>query len=208
MKDISKFFKIFKLREIIETILLIVIGYLLIDMFNVPTFLIEKYETSIIIALIIITIFLILNKKIISLIKINVFNYLDLILVSELISTTLYIFFSRFILYSSFKLTICILIELIVIFIIIIRLLILFILDNKIKEERQFNVYDIRKLYKNEIDNNNDLIFLEEKDVDYDLLKRNKIIGDLFNSINYCKNKERFIISLTGPWQVQEKQPY
>ena len=148
MKDISKFFKIFKLREIIETILLIVIGYLLIDMFNVPTFLIEKYETSIIIALIIITIFLILNKKIISLIKINVFNYLDLILVSELISTTLYIFFSRFILYSSFKLTICILIELIVIFIIIIRLLILFILDNKIKEERQFNVYDIRKLYK------------------------------------------------------------
>lgn len=200
MKDISKILKIFKLREIIETILLIVIGYLLIDMFNVPTFLIEKYETSIIIALIIITIFLILNKKIISLIKINVFNYLDLILVSELISTTLYIFFSRFILYSSFKLTICILIELIVIFIIIIRLLILFILDNKIKEERQFNVYDIRKLYKNEIDNNNDLIFLEEKDVDYDLLKRNKIIGDLFNSINYCKNKERFIISLTGPW--------
>ena len=194
------FFKIFKLREIIETILLIDIGYLLIDMFNIPTLLLEEYEINIIIALIIITIFLIANKKIISLVKINIFNYLDLILVSELISTTLYIFYSRFIVYSSFKLTMCILIELIVVFIIIIRLLILFIMDKKIKEERQFNVYDIRKLYKNELDNNNDLIFLEEKDVDYDLLKRNKIIGDLFNSINYCKNKERFIISLTGQW--------
>ena len=200
MKKNLAFFKIFKLREIIETILLIDIGYLLIDMFNIPTLLLEKYEINIIIALIIITIFLIANKKIISLVKINIFNYLDLILVSELISTTLYIFYSRFILYSSFKLTMCILIELIVVFIIIIRLLILFIMDKKIKEERQFNVYDIRKLYKNELDNNNDLIFLEEKDVDYDLLKRNKIIGDLFNSINYCKNKERFIISLTGQW--------
>lgn len=200
MKDILEFLKIFKIREIIETILLIVISYLLIDMFNIPTFLIQKYEISIIIALTTIAIFLILNKKIISLIKINVLNYLDLLLISSLISTTLYNFFSKFILYSKFKLTMCLLIELIVIFIIIIRLLILFILDKKIKEERQFNVYDIRKLYKNEIDNNNDLIFLEEKDVDYDLLKRNKIIGDLFNSINYCKNKERFIISLTGPW--------
>ena len=201
MKDILNFFKVFKVREIIETILLAVIGYLLVDMFNIPTFLIHKYEISIISALIIITIFLILNKKIISLIKINVLNFLDLLLISSLISTLLYIFFSRFILYSKFKLTMCILIELILIFIIIIRLLILFILDKKIKEERQFNVYDIRRLYKNEIDNdNNELIFLEEKDVDYDLLKRNKIIGDLFNSINYCKNKERFIISLTGPW--------
>jgi uncharacterized protein (UPF0333 family) len=50
MKKNLTFLKIFKLREIIETILLIVIGYLLIDMFNVPTFLIEKYETSIITA--------------------------------------------------------------------------------------------------------------------------------------------------------------
>ena len=103
MKKNLAFFKIFKLREIIETILLIDIGYLLIDMFNIPTLLLEEYEINIIIALIIITIFLIANKKIISLVKINIFNYLDLILVSELISTTLYIFYSRFILYSSLK---------------------------------------------------------------------------------------------------------
>lgn len=92
MKDILNFFKVFKVREIIETILLAVTGYLLVDMFNVPTFLIHKYEISIISALIIITIFLILNKKIISLIKINVLNFLDLLLISSLISTLLYIF--------------------------------------------------------------------------------------------------------------------
>ena len=110
MKDILEFLKIFKIREIIETILLIVISYLLIDMFNIPTFLIQKYEISIIIALTTIAIFLILNQKIISLIKINVLNYLDLLLISSLISTTLYIFFSIFILYSKFKLTMCLLI--------------------------------------------------------------------------------------------------
>ena len=69
MKDISNFLRIFKLQEIIESILLLIVGYLLIDMFNIPTFFIEKYEISIIIALMIITIFLILNKKIIKKIK-------------------------------------------------------------------------------------------------------------------------------------------
>lgn len=200
MKDISNFLRIFKLQEIIESILLLIVGYLLIDMFNIPTLFIEKYEISIIIALMIITIFLILNKKIINLVRVNVLNYLDLLLISSLIATTVYVFFSKFVLYSSFKLNSCVFIELIVIIILIIRIVILFIMDSKTKEKRQFNVYDIKKLYKNELDNNSDLIFLEEKDVDYDLLKRNKIIGDLFNSINYCKNKEKFIISLTGPW--------
>ena len=92
LKDISNFLRIFKLQEIIESILLLIVGYLLIDMFNIPTFFIEKYEISIIIALMIITIFLILNKKIINLVRVNVLNYLDLLLISSLIATTVYVF--------------------------------------------------------------------------------------------------------------------
>lgn len=201
MKERINFLKIFKVREIIETILLFIIVFLLIDMFNIPTFLLENYDIYCIIALIVVITFFIIDKKFLNLIKVNVFNYFDLILFAGFISTTIYMLYSKYISYSSFKLIMCILLENVLIGFIILRLIIMYILDKKVNEKKEFNVYDIRKLYKNEIDNSNhDLIFLEEKDVDYDLLNRNKIIGDLFNSINYCKNKERFIISLTGKW--------
>ena len=58
---------------------------------------------------------------------------------------------------------------------------------------------DIKQLYNNEIEcSDKNLIFLEEKDVNYDLLNRGKIITELYNSINLCKNNTKFIISLTG----------
>lgn len=201
MKERINFLKIFKVREIIETILLFIIAFLLIDMFNIPTFLLENFDIHCIIALIVVITFFIIDKKFFNLINVNVFNYFDLILFAGFISTTIYILYSKYISYSSFKLIICKLLENMLMGFIILRLIIFYILDKKVNDKKEFNVYDIKKLYKNEIDNSNhDLIFLEEKDVDYDLLNRNKIIEDLFNSINYCKNKERFIISLTGKW--------
>ena len=200
MKEILKFFKIFKPREVIETILIIITTYVLIDMFNILT-LLEKYGIYSIIILSTSIIFFIINKRVLNLLRVNVYNYLDLILVSSLISTTLYMFFSKYISYTIFKLTRITVLELVIIAFIIIRLVIIYILDRKIYIKNEFNVYDIKELYQNKIDNSNkDLIFLEEKDVNYDLLNRNKIIGDLFNSIKYCKNKEKFIISLTGKW--------
>ena len=200
MKEILKFFKMFKPREVIETILIIITTYVLIDMFNIPT-LLEKYGVYSIIILSTSIIFFIINKRVLNLLRVNVYNYLDLILVSSLISTTLYMFFSKYISYTIFKLTRITVLELVIIAFIIIRLVIIYILDRKIYIKNEFNVYDIKELYQNKIDNSNkDLIFLEEKDVNYDLLNRNKIIGDLFNSIKYCKNKEKFIISLTGKW--------
>ena len=185
MKEILKFFKIFKPREVIETILIIITTYVLIDMFNIPT-LLEKYGIYSIIILSTSIIFFIINKRVLNLLRVNVYNYLDIILVSSLISTTLYMFFSKYISYTIFKLTRITVLELAIIAFIIIRLVIIYILDRKIYIKNEFNVYDIKELYQNKIDNSNkDLIFLEEKDVNYDLLNRNKIIGDLFNSIKY-----------------------
>ena len=103
MKEILKFFKIFKPREVIETILIIT-TYVLIDMFNIPT-LLEKYGIYSIIILSTSIIFFIINKRVLNLLRVNVYNYLDLILVSSLISTTLYMFFSKYISYTIFKLT-------------------------------------------------------------------------------------------------------
>lgn len=200
MKEVSKFLKIFKPKEIIEIILIMIIMYLLIDMFNIPT-LLEKYGIYSIAIFIVGIIFFVINKGFLNLFKANIYNYLDLILLSSLIATTIYMFFSKYISYTIFKLTLISLVEFIINVFIIIRLVILYMLDKKINNKKELNVYDINKLYQNKIDNsNNDLIFLEEKDVDYDLLNRNKIIGDLYNCINFCNNQEKFIISLTGKW--------
>ena len=152
MKERINFLKIFKVREIIETILLFIIVFLLIDMFNIPTFLLENYDIYCIIALIVVITFFIIDKKFLNLIKVNVFNYFDLILFAGFISTTIYMLYSKYISYSSFKLIMCILLENVLIGFIILRLIIMYILDKKVNEKKEFNVYDIRKLYKNEID--------------------------------------------------------
>ena len=201
MDDIKKFIKIFGIREVIEKILLIVALFFILDMFNIPTFIVEKYKISGLILMILILLFILINKKIIKLLKVNVFNYLDFFLVALLISTTIYIVFAKFVDFSRFKLVSSTVLEIILIFISIVRIISLYKPSKKKSKEDGINVYDIRILYENKIDNNNNnLIFLEEKDVSYDLLNRNKIINDLFNSINFCRNRDKFIISLTGKW--------
>ena len=63
MKEKINFLKIFTSREIIETILLFIIAFLLIDMFNIHTFLLENYDIYCIIALIVVITFFIKNKR-------------------------------------------------------------------------------------------------------------------------------------------------
>ena len=76
MKEVSKFLKIFKPKEIIETILTMIIMYLLIDMFNIPTVL-EKYGIYSMAIFIVGIIFLVINKGFLNLFKANIYNYLD-----------------------------------------------------------------------------------------------------------------------------------
>lgn len=201
MDDIKDFIKMFSIREIIEKIVLFLVFFFIFDIFNIPTFIIEKYKIAGLILIGLLFLFIIINKKIVRLLKVNVFNYIDLFLVASLMATIIYILFARYIEYSKFKLLLSVILEMILIVISIIRIFILYKAKNKETKEDNINVYDIKMLYENKIDNsNNNLIFLEEKDVSYDLLNRNKIIDDLFGSINFCRNKNKFIISLTGKW--------
>lgn len=202
MDDIKKIIRIFSIREIIEKVLIILILFFILDIFNIPTFIVEKYKIAGLILIILILLFILINKRIIKLLKVNVLNYLDLFLVASLIATTMYIIFAKFIDFSKVKFISSIASEIIIFFLFIIRIISLYKPRKKTsKGDDSVNVYDIKMLYENKIDNrNNNLIFLEEKDVSYDLLNRNKIIDDLFNSINFCRNRDKFIISLTGKW--------
>lgn len=62
------------------------------------------------------------------------------------------------------------------------------------------NIVDLKDLYENNLDCHNNHILLEEKDVDYDLLKRGSVISHLYNVICICQPREHFVISLEGKW--------
>lgn len=202
LENFKMYFKLYKKQTLIE-VCLVILGILtIIDMLDLPTKCIEKYGTFTYLLTAIIIIFILINKKIYNFFKINTTNYIDLTLTSSVIGILLYWIYSKMCCYSDFKNTILI-INLIIVFLIrLIRIIsVCCCIKNRKIEEDRINVIDIKQLYNNEInDDSNNLIFLEEKDVNYDLLNRGKIISELYNSINLCKNNTKFIISLTGNW--------
>lgn len=197
--NIKQFFKINKIRNIIEISLIFLAIFCVLDMFNVLTMLIENAFLVLIVSIIVL--YILINKKVLNLLRLNVFNYIDLILMSSIMSITTYIIFSLLFYNTAFKITVLISILFLVFTVSIFRVFTTYKAVRNKTNEKNINVYDIKQLYNGEIKNKErDLIFLEEKDVDYDLLNRSKIINELYNSINLCKNEKRFIISLTGNW--------
>lgn len=63
------------------------------------------------------------------------------------------------------------------------------------------NVYDLKDIYEGlEINHLQNPILVSEKDVDYDLLCRNGVINLLYQSITSCKSNSSFVIGLEGEW--------
>lgn len=198
----NEFIKTFNWKDILENTLLFFGFLIILDIFNVPTFIINYNKNLEMVLIITVVFYFIINNEIFKLLKINVINYIDLFLVSLFFSTVAYILINVLMELTEFKLISSLILIGILIIIFIIRINVVL---RKFKSEKfpevEFNVYDLRDLYKNKIEKkDNKLILLEEKAVKYDLLNRTKIITDLYNSINFCKNKEKFIISITGKW--------
>lgn len=201
LKD-KDFLKLYSIKIYIEMFLLILGTYFAIDMFNLPTVLLRKYSFYGIGLVIVVILFFVLNRKIYSLPKMSIWNYLDVIVLSTTFATftyecVLFIFEKNII-----KLKMLVVITIITGVYNIIRLKYISMLSqNERQYEEKTNIYDLKELYNGEIKHNGqELLLLEEKDVDYDLLNRTKIINELYNSINECVNKNKFIISLTGSW--------
>lgn len=63
------------------------------------------------------------------------------------------------------------------------------------------NLIDLKALYEGKfIRVESNPILLREKDIDYDLLKRDGIIDKLYRSITHCQPEESYVISLEGDW--------
>ena len=196
--DIKKFMDKYSIQNIIELTLIIIIGYLLSDMFDIPTYLANRFETHIVFFAFLVFI-MIFNRICYCFFKINVSLYIDLFLFIIFGSTFCYLVYTYLFSYTLFKSILLTIVFNVTIVLMIIRLIRLY--NKKQNINNMTNVYDLKQLYNNEIsDRNDEIIFLLEKDVDYDLLNRETIITDLYNSIYYCNNTKKFVISLTGKW--------
>ena len=191
------------LKKIIELICIILISFLILDYFDVPSIVLARYSIYGISLIILIVLFIILNKRIFGLFELNIYNYFDNISISLGCSALIYQLFAKYVSNTCFKQSILCIMFLLIECIICARLIFIYITEIK-REKEDINVYDLQLLYNGEINKiaKKELIFLNEKAVDYDLLNRGHSIRMLYDSIRYCKNEESFVISLTGEWGV------
>lgn len=68
-------------------------------------------------------------------------------------------------------------------------------------EQYKSNVIDLKSLYEGDIENLDDnIILLDEKDVDYDMLNRSIIINQIYYNIVGSKSNNSFVLALDGEW--------
>lgn len=194
------FSELYTPSEILQKSLLIALLIEIIDYFNIFSPIAEKKE-FIFVVIIILTLILIkiLDFKPWNLYKLATVNYTDSMLVSSIIA--LFIYSIKLDIYNKgqyYKLItiICFAFVLLILELIRIRKI------NKIEKVIEpTNVYDLKDLYDGKIEKqNNKVILIKEKEVDYDLLERGNIINRLYELITHCYNGEKFVISLQGRW--------
>ncbi len=188
---------------------IICIGILLVSFFSIldinqlPTKILSSYklELNLIIgiALILLILLKLLENNIFDLVEIPSINYLDGVFIVSMISIILYsitlFFIKEFYFYKLLSLGIFLLFSLVMINYRSKKYAKK--IENKSKYES--TLCDLKDLYYGELKDKK-MILLEEKEVDYDLLKRDRIINFLFETIYKVNPNNSFVISLEGKW--------
>ena len=167
-----------------------------IDVKNLFSIIHKNNYISLLILFLLIIITSFLNTKEIKLLISKSINHIDSLIITFFISL-IGLLINQF-------LTEIVFYKLILIIIFILLNIILFIIRIKCINKtisQGYNVYDLKYLCDNPIDiSSGGILLLEEKEVYYDLLNRNRIINQLYNVIIRCSPKETFTIGLQGAW--------
>lgn len=190
------------IKTIIEMTCGILVGYILIDMFNMPSVILKMGRGYAVLLMAIILIYSLIKTGIINLLKINVENFIDELIEAGYISTLIYFAIIHLSEPIGCKLYVIGGIFIFLSILAIFRLIHLHITEQKAKKHQEhITVCDLQDVYNNNFNSApQEIVFLEETAVGYDLLNRTKIIQDLYNSIKCCKTEKTFVISLTGEW--------
>ncbi len=194
------FNELYTYSDIFKKSLLMLLIIFIIDYLNIFTKLIDRKEFILLYGIIVVLILIkIFEFKPWNLYKLQTVNYVDSFLISSIIS--LFCYDIAICIYSSgmsLKIIICSTIIIILSMLELNRVRKI----NKIKnKEIDTNVYDLKDLYDGNINKeNNNLILIKEKEVDYDLLERGHIINKLYELVSNCYNGEKFVLALQGKW--------
>jgi len=206
MKDY--FYDINENYSIIKQIKLSVVisfSLLILDILDIPSKIITKYDFPVFflmsIAIVILIGLTIIENGLLDMFKILSINRIDAIicvkLFSILIYTTLIYLMDELYLYKFIMLGVSL------VFILIIGTTRNHKYDIAKKQSKEYksNIVDLKDLYDGNIGVlEGKPILLDEKDVDYDLLDRGKIINYLYDAIISTNPDGKFVISLEGEW--------
>lgn len=197
--------KEYSLIKQIKLSVVISFSLLVLDVLDILSKIIPKYGIYIVLLITIGSFILvgltIIEKGILDMFKMPFINSIDVMICVLLFSILIY----ALLIYLMggiylYKKKILIFLLLILFFIFGIRIY-KYTVSKKISVEYISNIIDLKDLYEGEIKKNeNRSILLEEKDVDYDLLDRKKIINYLYDSIISTNPQRKFVISLEGKW--------
>lgn len=206
IKDSGIFFKNlflnYNILKIFSYSIVISIILLILDIFNIPTFIILKIGYVCVGLAGLFLLIKLIDLKIFDLFKLNTVNFLDYWLIIFFISSLLYsIIIAKIEDFSSnafYQHEISIIVSLLFFTFLIFRFV--YITFFNYKAFKISNIFDLKDLYEGKITNNGTPIYLEEKEVAYDLLNRERIINQLKNAIEHCYVDDKFVISLKGDW--------
>lgn len=193
------FDELYTWKDITKKTLLMLLIIVIVDYLNIFTKLIELKELIVVYVIVILLgIIKILEFKPWNLYKLKTVNYVDSFLFSLIITLFLY---ASIIFIVNKNVDIKVIISSILVFILYILEINRILKINKTKDRKQqTNVYDLKDLYESKIKNENNLILIREKEVEYDLLERGHIINKLYELVFNCCNEEKFVVALEGKW--------
>ena len=193
-KEIKKVYG-YKLIFKLSTLLAFIVIFL--DKINLFTKLIRLNYLWLLVLGVIFLLIELLNKKTLKMLILKSVNILDVILVSMFILEGVLLLYLFTTFENNYKFTFVYVLMILTIFCIIMRML---ITNNKFQKNKP-TVIDMQELYLNKINiEKNSIALLEEAEVSYDLLDRQSVINQLYNTIINCYPSRSFTIGLNGLW--------
>lgn len=189
------------ITRIVKKSILFIILVLVLDKLNIVSPFVNNDINKAIITLIgVFIIIQLYESNIIKGLKLKVINCIDEGIIYGLVISALlsfiYYLLGRYV--YSYKFYLSLYVLAIMIIILIIR--IYCFSRGNMEEESLSNVYDLKDIYDGKVVVNKGLILINEEDVYYDLLGRGNIIDNIYSMAVNSNPKNKFVISLEGPW--------
>lgn len=186
------------LSNVIKFATLIFVALKIIDDLDLPSKFISSTNIFIIAGIVIILLTVLhLDLKLFNALRIKVVNTSDIVVLCFSISLVIYGIVSA-VTIVNYKVYFSIVFSLLLILILLIRAM--YINRANKMSDNVGNVHDLKELCEGKIEKGKDIILIEDKAVDYDLLERNGVINNLYKTIVSCSPNGRFVIGLEGSW--------